>query len=66
MALGVAGEMEANVISVDWEPGAEPPFDQAVSNARVVALEIELFFKMLKVKYAILLIISAYFGTKLF
>ncbi|XP_044755271.1 pancreatic lipase-related protein 2-like isoform X1 [Coccinella septempunctata] len=36
-----------NMISVDWEAGAEPPFDQAIANARVVALEIIVFINML-------------------
>lgn len=38
-----------NIVSVDWEPGAEPPYAQAVANARVVALEIILFIKALTV-----------------
>lgn len=38
-----------NVISVDWEAGAEPPFPQAVANARVVALEIIAFIKAIRV-----------------
>lgn len=37
------------MISVDWEAGAEPPFDQAIANARVVALEIIVFINMLLV-----------------
>lgn len=41
--------METNVISVDWQRGAEPPYDQAIANARVVALEISHFIKELKV-----------------
>lgn len=36
-------------MSVDWEAGAEPPYAQAVSNARVVALEIVAFIKTIKV-----------------
>ncbi|KAJ8918549.1 hypothetical protein NQ315_013054, partial [Exocentrus adspersus] len=39
-----------NIISVDWQRGAEPPYDQAISNARVVALEIILLLKELKEK----------------
>lgn len=39
-----------NVISVDWEGGAEPPYDQAISNARVVALEAIAFIETLKVR----------------
>lgn len=39
-----------NVISVDWESGAEPPYAQAVANARVVALELEALLKLLTVK----------------
>lgn len=38
-----------NVVAVDWQEGAEPPFDQAISNARVVAIEIEQFLYTLKV-----------------
>lgn len=38
-----------NTISVDWESGAEPPYAQAVSNARVVALEVIGLLKTLKV-----------------
>lgn len=37
-----------NVISVDWESGAEPPYAQAIANARVVALEIVALSKMLE------------------
>ncbi|KAK5645131.1 hypothetical protein RI129_006431 [Pyrocoelia pectoralis] len=37
-----------SVLSVDWQAGAEPPFEQAVSNARVVALEILSLLKTLK------------------
>ncbi|XP_022917550.2 pancreatic lipase-related protein 2-like isoform X1 [Onthophagus taurus] len=37
-----------NVVSVNWEAGAEPPFDQAIANARVVALEIYAFIRMLQ------------------
>lgn len=29
-----------NVVSVDWAAGAEPPYAQAVANARLVALEV--------------------------
>lgn len=36
-------------MSVDWEPGAEPPYAQAVANARVVALEIADLIKTLQV-----------------
>lgn len=38
-----------NIISIDWEGGAEPPFAQAISNARVVALEAIVFINNLKV-----------------
>lgn len=37
-----------NVVSVDWESGAEPPYLQAIANARVVALEIINLIKTLK------------------
>uniref|UniRef100_A0A1Y1L6B6 Lipase domain-containing protein n=1 Tax=Photinus pyralis TaxID=7054 RepID=A0A1Y1L6B6_PHOPY len=37
-----------SIISVDWQAGAEPPFEQAVSNARVVALEAISLLKSLK------------------
>lgn len=40
---------KCNIISVDWHAGAEPPYDQAIANARVVALEIIYFLKFLKV-----------------
>lgn len=41
--------MAINVVSVDWQRGAEPPYDQAIANARVVALEIIQFIRQLKV-----------------
>lgn len=41
--------MDYNLISVDWQRGAEPPFDQAIANARLVALEILILMKELKV-----------------
>ncbi|XP_060529259.1 pancreatic triacylglycerol lipase-like isoform X2 [Cylas formicarius] len=37
-----------NVVSIDWRHGAEPPYDQAVANARVVALEIINLIKVLR------------------
>lgn len=40
---------KCNLISVDWQAGAEPPFNQAISNARVVSLECAAFISMLKV-----------------
>ncbi|XP_050304641.1 pancreatic triacylglycerol lipase-like isoform X2 [Anthonomus grandis grandis] len=39
---------KCNIISVDWGAGAQPPFDQAVANARLVALEIVHFLKFLR------------------
>ncbi|KAL1498137.1 hypothetical protein ABEB36_008986 [Hypothenemus hampei] len=42
---------KCNVISVDWHTGAEPPYDQAVANARVVALEIIAMIRFLKENY---------------
>lgn len=42
-----------NVISVDWEAGAEPPFDQAVANARVVGLEVVAFLKELEARFGV-------------
>ncbi|KAK4875939.1 hypothetical protein RN001_012361 [Aquatica leii] len=41
---------QVTVVSVDWQAGAEPPFEQAISNARVVALEIIAFLKDVKKK----------------
>ncbi|KAJ8954287.1 hypothetical protein NQ318_005870 [Aromia moschata] len=41
-----------NIISVDWQRGAEPPYDQAISNARVVALEIMALLKELKERFS--------------
>ncbi|VEN38270.1 unnamed protein product, partial [Callosobruchus maculatus] len=40
-----------NIISVDWQRGAEPPYDLAISNARVVALEVIFLLKELKEKF---------------
>ncbi|CAG9766413.1 unnamed protein product [Ceutorhynchus assimilis] len=40
--------VECNVISVDWHAGSEPPYDQAIANARVVALEVTHFLKFLR------------------
>ncbi|CAH0555038.1 unnamed protein product [Brassicogethes aeneus] len=37
------------IISVDWQNGADPPLDQAVANARLVALEINYFLKNVQV-----------------
>ncbi|KAJ9601162.1 hypothetical protein L9F63_000682, partial [Diploptera punctata] len=37
-----------NIYSVDWEFGARPPYAQAVSNARVVALEIIFLLQLLQ------------------
>ncbi|KAG5880562.1 hypothetical protein JTB14_009933 [Gonioctena quinquepunctata] len=42
--------LDYNVISIDWQRGAEPPYDQAIANARVVALEIINLLKELKEK----------------
>lgn len=42
-----------NVVSVDWESGAEPPYDQAIANARVVALEAIALIRSLKVVHNI-------------
>ncbi|KAJ8976793.1 hypothetical protein NQ317_014136 [Molorchus minor] len=42
-----------NIISTDWQRGAEPPYDQAISNARVVALEILALLKELKEKFSL-------------
>ncbi|XP_066245218.1 pancreatic lipase-related protein 2-like [Euwallacea similis] len=39
---------KCNIISVDWHAGARPPYDQAIANARVVALEIVFMLKFLK------------------
>nr|CAH7722073.1 unnamed protein product [Callosobruchus chinensis] len=40
-----------NIISVDWQRGAEPPYDLAISNGRVVALEVIFLLKELKEKF---------------
>ncbi|KAF5303392.1 hypothetical protein FQA39_LY09983 [Lamprigera yunnana] len=45
IAAAILEKEEATIISVDWQPGAEPPFQQAIANARVVALEITAFLK---------------------
>ncbi|XP_026481239.1 pancreatic triacylglycerol lipase-like [Ctenocephalides felis] len=42
-----------NVISVNWEEGAEPPYTQAIGNARLVALEIIHFVEMLHDHYGL-------------
>lgn len=50
MALVIhSGKTDYNIVSVDWESGAEPPYDQAVANARVVALEAIVLIMELKV-----------------
>lgn len=46
----ITESMDFNIISVDWQRGAEPPYDQAISNARVVALEIINIIKEIKVR----------------
>lgn len=43
--------LDLNVVSVDWQRGAEPPYDQALANARVVALEIIHLIRELKVRF---------------
>ncbi|XP_056635328.1 pancreatic triacylglycerol lipase-like [Diorhabda sublineata] len=43
--------IDTNLISVDWQRGAEPPYDQAVANARVVALETISLIKELQDKF---------------
>lgn len=40
-------------MSVDWESGAEPPYAQAVSNARVVALELIDLIKTLQDNFGV-------------
>lgn len=47
----VVSKNVSNLISVDWEAGAEPPFQQAIANARVVSLEIIEFMNVLKVNH---------------
>ncbi|KAL3268122.1 hypothetical protein HHI36_007249 [Cryptolaemus montrouzieri] len=47
LGSAVLAKYPMNLISVDWEAGAEPPFDQAIANARVVALEIIVFINVL-------------------
>lgn len=44
-------ELDANVVSVDWQRGAEPPYDQAIANGRVVALEVIHLIRELKVRF---------------
>lgn len=44
-----------NVVSIDWESGAEPPYDQAIANARVVALEAIALIMSLKVIICIII-----------
>ncbi|XP_026328602.1 pancreatic triacylglycerol lipase-like [Hyposmocoma kahamanoa] len=39
-----------NIVSVNWAAGAEPPYAQAVANARLVALEIVHFMTQLDYK----------------
>ncbi|GLV34331.1 uncharacterized protein CBL_00259 [Carabus blaptoides fortunei] len=55
MALQIFALNKYNVISVDWQAGAEPPFQQAISNARVVAREAQFLIKTLKTDYGLLL-----------
>lgn len=38
-----------NVIAVDWQSGAEAPIEQAVANARLVALEVVAIIRMFQV-----------------
>ncbi|KAK9871732.1 hypothetical protein WA026_014185 [Henosepilachna vigintioctopunctata] len=47
LSSSVLTKYVANMISVDWQAGAEPPFDQAIANARLVALEIIAFINSL-------------------
>ncbi|XP_069674673.1 pancreatic lipase-related protein 2-like isoform X2 [Periplaneta americana] len=42
-----------NIFAVDWEAGARPPYPQAASNARVVALEIVRVIKILQRNYSV-------------
>ena len=46
---GVLDIADYNIYSVDWESGARPPYKQAVSNARVVALEVQNLLQTLQV-----------------
>lgn len=43
-----------NVISVDWTGGAEPPYEIAVQNARIVALEVALLLENLSKQFSTL------------
>lgn len=49
MVLAFTKKTDCNIISIDWQAGAEPPFEQAIANARVVALETKLFITLLSV-----------------
>uniref|UniRef100_A0AAR5Q9D1 Lipase domain-containing protein n=2 Tax=Dendroctonus ponderosae TaxID=77166 RepID=A0AAR5Q9D1_DENPD len=40
-----------NILSVDWHAGSGPPYDQAIANARVVALEIASMLNFLKANH---------------
>lgn len=44
---------ECNILSIDWHAGSGPPYDQAIANARVVALEIKYMLNFLKVSKSI-------------
>ncbi|CAH1154323.1 unnamed protein product [Phaedon cochleariae] len=44
----IKNALDYNLVSVDWQRGAEPPYDQALANSRVVALEIIALLKELK------------------
>ncbi|XP_017780095.1 PREDICTED: inactive pancreatic lipase-related protein 1-like [Nicrophorus vespilloides] len=48
IVVALSRKTDCNVISIDWQAGAEPPLEQALSNARVVALEAKMFITMLK------------------
>ncbi|PSN52899.1 hypothetical protein C0J52_03009, partial [Blattella germanica] len=55
---GVMSIAHFNVFSVDWEFGARPPYAQAASNARVVALEVIFLLKCLQASVLTLIYIK--------
>ncbi|XP_018325665.1 pancreatic triacylglycerol lipase-like isoform X2 [Agrilus planipennis] len=51
ISASILSDHKRNVIAVDWQSGAEPPYEQAVANARVVALEIIALLNCIKSKF---------------
>ncbi|XP_065173776.1 pancreatic triacylglycerol lipase-like isoform X2 [Atheta coriaria] len=52
LVLAFTKKTDCNIISIDWQAGAEPPFEQAIANARVVALETKLFITLLSCAFS--------------